>query len=201
MQVGVIDYGSGNTGSVLNAFERIGHVALLSKDLRLLSSCTHLVLPGVGSFPAAKEKLDKVMSESDLRDLILGSRAFLGVCVGMQLLCDSGDENGVTAGYGYFSGNVGSIPGAPVLPHMGWNNLEDIDGSNPLLKGVSENDDFYFVHSYCLIGGDYSQIGANVEYGSRFPAVVKNNNVYGVQFHPEKSAGAGAKLLKNFLAL
>lgn len=201
MQVGVIDYGSGNTGSVLNAFERIGHVALLSGELDLLASCTHLVLPGVGSFPAAKEKLDKVMPESVLRELASDARAFLGVCVGMQLLCESGDENGVTAGYGYFSGNVSSIPGAPVRPHMGWNNLENIDSTNPLLEGIAETDDFYFVHSYCLVGADDSQIGANVTYGSRFPVVLRNSNVYGVQFHPEKSSVAGAKLLKNFMSL
>ena len=119
----------------------------------------------------------------------------------MQLFCDSGEEFRSTPGYGYFSGKVTPIPGAKVLPHMGWNNLEGIDPSNPLLEGVTEDDDFYFVHSYCLVGADDSQTSASTFYGSRFPAVVRNNNIYGVQFHPEKSAGAGAKLLSNFLTL
>lgn len=201
LQLGIIDYGSGNTGSVVNAFARLGQAALLSSDVDQLASCTHLVLPGVGSFPAAREKLDKVLPSSILKELALSSRAFLGICVGMQLLCESGDEDGFTEGYGFFSGKVSSIPQASVLPHMGWNNLESIDGDNAILQGISESADFYFVHSYCLVGEDDSQIAARAEYGYLFPAVVRNNNVFGVQFHPEKSAGAGAKLLSNFLEI
>jgi imidazole glycerol-phosphate synthase subunit HisH len=201
LQVGIIDYGSGNTGSVVNAFSRLGHHALMSDDLDKLASCTHLVLPGVGSFSAAREKLEKVMSAIELRKLASGARAFLGICVGMQLLCEEGDENGLTAGYGFFKGRVSVIPDASVLPHVGWNNLQEIDTGNPLLEGISELDDFYFVHSFCLTGSDNSQISASTDHGSRFPAVARKENVYGVQFHPEKSAGAGARLLKNFLNL
>lgn len=201
LRVGIVDYGSGNTGSVANALVKLGCTPVLSGVLGELASCTHIVLPGVGSFGAAKEKLDRVLPEKGLGELVSGCTAFLGICVGMQLLCEFGDENGLTKGYGFCSGRVSSIPQASVLPHMGWNNLESIDSRNPILKGVSESDDFYFLHSYCLVNGDDSQISASVNYGSLFPAVIQNNNIFGVQFHPEKSAAAGAKLLSNFLSL
>ncbi len=201
MQVGIIDYGSGNVGSVFNAILRLGHNAILSSDVEELSLCTHVILPGVGSFSSAKRKLDSVISDQDLRVLAKNSQGFLGICVGMQLLCESGSENEVTPGYGFFSGEVGRIPSASVLPHMGWNNLVGMEMASPLLKGISPVDDFYFVHSYSLVGGKGSQIIASAEYGSVFPAVVGDNNVFGVQFHPEKSSTAGSKLLTNFLSI
>lgn len=201
MSVGVIDYGSGNTGSILNAFEAIGQNAVLSNSLDQLMGCSHLVLPGVGSFASAKSKLTKVLGEQGLNELISTSIPFLGICVGMQLLCESGSENEATSGYGIFSGRVDPIPGASVLPHMGWNNLNFIDDSNPLLTGISEEDDFYFLHSYCLAAAADAQVVATTYYGTAFPAVVQNQNIFGVQFHPEKSSLSGKKLIKNFLAI
>ena len=201
MRVGIIDYGSGNTGSILSAFRGIGQAAILSDEKEQLIRCSHLVLPGVGSFASAKSKLSKVLGEHGLSELISSSIPFLGICVGMQLLCESGSENETTPGYGVFAGRVDSIPGASTLPHMGWNNLEARDYSNPLLTGISGEDDFYFLHSYCLVAADPAQVVATAQYGTMFPAVVQNQNVFGVQFHPEKSSLAGRKLLKNFLAI
>jgi glutamine amidotransferase len=201
LKIGIIDYGSGNIGSVQNAFNLLGHDALLSKDFKELKSCSHLILPGVGSFSSTKQKLEMVLDESQVAELAESSKAFLGICVGMQLLCSSGNENGITKGYGYFTGQVDLIPGAQILPHMGWNNLEGMNIASPLLKGITEEDDFYFVHSYCLVGSQESQVISSAIYGTTFPAVVQNKNVYGVQFHPEKSSSAGRKLLENFLEL
>jgi glutamine amidotransferase len=155
----------------------------------------------VGSFSSAKKKLASVISAQDLRVLAENSQAFLGICVGMQLLCESGSEDEITPGYGFFSGQVDRIPNASILPHMGWNNLVGMELTSPLLKGISPVDDFYFVHSYSLVGGKNSQIIASTEYGSIIPAVVGDNNIFGVQFHPEKSSTAGSKLLTNFLSI
>lgn len=201
MRVGIIDYGAGNTGSVMNAITRLGHKVVLSSEIHDLKLCSHIILPGVGSFSAAKKKLSATLSEQEIGELISGSRAFLGICVGMQLLCDSGSENEETPGYGFFSGQANLIPGALVLPHMGWNNLEVLDNLNPLLHGITNKEDFYFVHSYSLEGSQDTQVIATSNYGSNFPAVVQKDNVYGVQFHPEKSSGAGRKILENFLSL
>ena len=201
MQVGIINYGSGNVGSVQNALKILGHGALLSSEMSQLASCSHIILPGVGSFSSAKHKLQNVLDDSQLSELARNSRAFLGICVGMQLLCDLGNENEPTPGYGFFSGEVDLIPSASILPHVGWNNLEGIQTSSPLLKGITEEDDFYFVHSYCVVGNQGTQVISYANYGSTFPAVLQNENIYGVQFHPEKSALAGRRLLANFLEL
>lgn len=201
MKIGIINYGSGNIGSVQNALNLLGHTVLLSSEFKELESCSHLILPGVGSFNSAKKKLEGVLSKCQVTDLALSSHAFLGICVGMQLLCDSGSENELTQGYGFFAGQVDVIPDAHILPHMGWNNLEEIRVESPLLTGITEEDDFYFVHSYCLVGSKSSQVISSASYGTTFPAVVQNENIYGVQFHPEKSSSAGRKLLANFLEL
>jgi glutamine amidotransferase len=201
LKIGVIDYGSGNIGSVQNALKMLGHDVLLSNEFKELEACSHLILPGVGSFNSAKKKLERILSESQVTDLAMNSQAFLGICVGMQLLCDSGNENEVTPGYGFFAGQVEVIPDSIILPHMGWNNLEKIRGANPLLTGITEEDDFYFVHSYCLVGSKDSQVISSTSYGATFPAIVQNENIFGVQFHPEKSSSAGRKLLANFLQL
>lgn len=201
MKIGVIDYGSGNVGSVMNSLNRLGHSPVLSREFLELVSCTHLILPGVGSFGAVKARLDSVLSAKEVISLTQSSKAFLGICVGMQILCDLGEEDQITQGFGLFSGRVARIPNAKVVPHMGWNNLQGIRSSSPLLEGISEEDDFYFVHSYCLTEENSSQVVARADYGSAFPAVTQNGSVYGVQFHPEKSAAAGRKLLTNFLSL
>lgn len=201
LKVGVIDYGTGNVGSVMNSLKRLGQAPVLSGDYRELSSCSHLILPGVGSFGAVKNKLDAVLTTAEVISLTQESKAFLGICVGMQILCDFGEEDQITKGFGVFSGRVARIPNASVLPHMGWNNLEAIKTSSPLLEGISDEDDFYFVHSYCLSDEDSSQVVARADYGSVFPAVTQKGNVYGVQFHPEKSATAGRKVLMNFLSI
>ena len=201
MRIGVIDYGSGNIGSVQNAIKTLGHDVVLSSKFKELEACSHLILPGVGSFNSAKKKLEGILSDSQVTDLAMNSKAFLGICVGMQLLCDSGNENEVTPGYGFFAGQVDVIPDSKILPHMGWNNLEEIRIANPLLTGITEEDDFYFVHSYCLVSSKDCQVISSVSYGATFPAIVQNENIYGVQFHPEKSSSAGRKLLANFLQL
>lgn len=200
-KVGVISYGSGNIASVQNALSKLDCDVLVTGDHKALSTCSHLILPGVGSFNSVKAKLDLVLDPGILLELSAKARGLLGICVGLQILADQGEEFGLTPGFGKFKGTVTRIDSAPLLPHMGWNNLIEIRDACPILASVTPEDDFYFVHSYALSNWSDSQIMAKAHYGSDFPAVVREGNIYGVQFHPEKSSASGQKIFRNFLSL
>ncbi|MXS19955.1 imidazole glycerol phosphate synthase subunit HisH [Pseudomonas oryzihabitans] len=200
-RVCVLDYGAGNVRSVLNLFESLGPTQL-SNDPEIIAAASHLVLPGVGAFGAAMAKVEQHLPLPLLRRLVLEERRpFLGICVGMQLLADEGLEFGHCRGLGWIPGRVERLAsGDSPLPHVGWNDVR-VERAHPLLQGLEEPADFYFVHSYGFQATDPANVLATVEYGERFAAVVGRGNVLGVQFHPEKSQGPGRRLLRNFLEL
>lgn len=200
IRVCIIDYGSGNVRSVFNIFRSIHDAVKISNVPQDITDATHLVLPGVGAFGAAMQKIKDLPVFDLLEEQVLRrKKPFLGICVGMQVLADEGLEYGRHEGLGWLPGVVKKI-GAPglMLPQIGWNNLAMVK-KNALLEGITEDVDFYFVHSYYLDAKDAAHVAATCEYGMEFPAVVNRDNIYGVQFHPEKSQKAGKALLENFL--
>lgn len=207
VKVGIIDYGSGNFASVWNAFEKQGCALAAVTGAAALSGCTHVVLPGVGAFSTAMERLGQMHLIEPLRELLLrGTTPFLGICVGMQVLADQGTEFRTTNGFGAIAGKVEKfdfkfIASPPPLPHMGWNDVQAAPGS-VLFRGIEEEDtNFYFVHSYRLESEDPHALFSYCDYSSRFVAALEKGLVFGVQFHPEKSQRNGQRLIANFLEI
>ena len=195
-RLAIIDSGGANIASLRYAVERLGVNAELTTDANVIRNATHVILPGVGAAADCMARLQR----AGLIDVILNiKQPFLGVCVGMQLLFDSSEEGDVKC-FGLLPGRVQRFAdrgGLPV-PHMGWNTLKVLRPS-PLLNNFSEDDYVYYVHSYCAPVNDHSL--AVTEYGDVFSAVVQRGNIFGAQFHPERSAKSGAKLIQNFLGL
>ena len=198
--IGVIDYGCGNIHSVLNALSYIGESAFLSSDTDKLKTADGYILPGVGAFPDAVKNL----KQSGLMDFILNERQnkpILGICLGMQLLFDKSYEFCECPGLSLIKGEITKIRFEGLkIPHMGWNALSFSDSAKacPLLYGVSENTYVYFVHSYKAEAENEENVAASAYYGERIPALVYDKNVFGCQFHPEKSGESGLRILKNF---
>lgn len=196
VRLAIIDSGGANIASLQYAVERLGVRSQLTTDHQVIRDATHVILPGVGAAADCMARLEK----ANLVDTILKlQQPFLGICVGMQLLFESSEEGNVDC-LGLLPGRVRRFPnreGLPV-PHMGWNNLH-IQRSSPLLKGFSEQDYVYYVHSYCAPVSEVTQ--ATTFYGESFSAIVQRENIFGAQCHPERSAKSGALLLKNFLAI
>lgn len=195
--IAIIDYGAGNIFSVKNALDYLGLESTLVSDKEAVQNADAVILPGVGAFPAAMEKL----AATGLIDTIkeeAAKKPFLGICLGMQLIFEKGYEFGECDGLGLISGDVRKME-APdlIIPHMGWNKLEKLNDC-PLLEGIGDDEYVYFVHSYKAHCDD-KDIAAFSEYGGKVPALVYNRKfVYGAQFHPEKSGDTGLKILKNF---
>lgn len=200
----VVDYGLGNTQAFLTMFKRLGFESARARDCGDLRGATKVVLPGVGSFDHAMELLEASGMESTLYDLARSNEVpILGVCVGMQILAQGSDE-GRRPGLGLIDGAVRSFASNPSavnlpLPHMGWNDVESTP-SCPLFKGI-DDPRFYFLHSYYFECANRSESAAQAIYGFGFDCSVQRDNVYGVQFHPEKSHHWGAALLNNFASL
>ncbi len=204
-QIVVVDYGSGNTFSILHALRLVagGEQVELTCDPQRIVAADRVVLPGVGAFSACRRRLDDSGVLPALREVVGRGRPFLGVCVGMQVLADEGLEFGRTPGLGWIPGTTRLISvsqGEPSstlkLPHVGWNIIRR--EGHPLLANVRDDDHFYFVHSYVLECRDPRQAAAWADYGETFAAAVANENVFGCQFHPEKSAEAGLRVLEAF---
>lgn len=197
----VLDYGSGNVRSVANLLGLLGDTQV-SNDPAVIASATHLVLPGVGAYGAAMARIERELPMDAVKRAVFEQgKPFLGICVGMQVLSDEGLEFGANPGLGWISGRVERLNAAELpLPHVGWNDIRG-ERAHPLLEGLENLPDFYFVHSYAFTAAEPEDVIATAEYGSRFAAVIGRENVLGVQFHPEKSQRAGAQLLKNFLEL
>ncbi len=197
--IGIIDYGMGNLGSVANALDYLGLEAEIVDNPRQLGVHDHLILPGVGSFGIAMRCLNNLGWTDALRQKVSEGVPFLGICLGMQLIFDIGEENGTMAGLGLIPGRVLPLSSAPsyCIPHMGWNGLSHTR-RHPLFQGVKEHVDFYFVHSYQCVPTLQEDVLAWCDYGGEFVAAVGKNNVVGVQFHPEKSQDMGLKILENF---
>lgn len=195
--IAIVDYGAGNIFSVKNALDHLGIASRLTSDKAEIENADEIILPGVGAFGFAMQKL----READLVDFLryqAKNKPFLGICLGMQVLFEKGYEFGEHDGLGLIEGSVQKID-APdlIIPHMGWNKLEKLNDC-PLLQTVSDNDYVYFVHSYRAVCDDKS-IAAYCEYGGRVPALVYDGKyAYGAQFHPEKSGEVGLGILKTF---
>ena len=203
----IIDYGIGNLRSIEKAFQRVGAEVLRTDDAEAIAAAERLVLPGVGAFGACIDEIRRRGLEDAIHAAIDDGTPFLGVCVGMQLLFEVGEERGSHEGLGILPGRVvhfhakeGSEVEALKVPHMGWNTLRPTRES-PLLDGLPDEPYVYFVHSYHAVPETESDVLATANYGHDFPAVVHRNNVFGVQFHPEKSQQAGLQILQNFAHL
>lgn len=198
----VVDYGMGNTASIANMLRYVGGEAIISNNERDVVNAKALILPGVGSFDNGINKLRDSGLLWVLKDQVLSNGIpFLGICLGMQLLFEKSEE-GLLPGLGWLPGVVRrfAFAGSSVLriPHMGWNVVYPKYAS-PLFLGLSDKARFYFVHSYHVVCDEEDHILATANYGYNFPCAIRNRNIYGVQFHPEKSHKFGMALLANFL--
>ncbi len=196
MSVVLVDAGGTNIGSVRYALQRLGVDAALTADAERIRSADKVILPGVGAAAPGMARLRELELVEVIRSL---TQPVLGVCLGMQLLCEHSEESD-TPCLGVIPAKVRRFEETPELcvPHMGWNQLSPA-GAHPLLNHLAEGDWAYFVHSYAVPVGDYTL--ASCDYGGAFSAVIARGNFHGMQFHPERSAQVGAKLLKNFLEL
>ncbi|HUS78999.1 MAG TPA: imidazole glycerol phosphate synthase subunit HisH [Patescibacteria group bacterium] len=192
--VAVVDYGVGNLFSMTNALRRTGLNVDVTGDPEMIRSADAIVLPGVGNFGAAATRL-QTFSEP-IHGALAGGVPVLGSCLGMQLLFE-GSEESLEKGLGLLSGEVRKFQGDMKIPHMGWNTITAVRDS-PLLKGIPDNEYFYFVHSFYPEPEEPGDTLAVTDYGGRFTSIVERGTLYGTQFHPEKSGRAGAALLSNF---
>ncbi len=195
VSVAIFDYGSGNLFSLKAALERLGANVEITTKLENLDRFDGLVLPGVGNFDPAIKSIRDYRKQLD--KAIESGMPMLGICLGMEMLFNRSEE-GKLKGLSILDGDVVMLPKKVKIPHMGWNNLS-IVGKSRLLQGTKDNAWVYFVHSYRAKPKDENIVVANSEYGTEFPAVIEHENLFGTQFHPEKSGDVGAAMLKNFL--
>ncbi|MBU5445283.1 imidazole glycerol phosphate synthase subunit HisH [Paenibacillus sp. CECT 9249] len=201
MAVAIVDYGMGNLHSVSKAVERLGFEALVTGDPAAILAADAVVLPGVGAFGDAMANLRATGLAPVVREAAANGKPLLGICLGMQLLFARSEEHGEHAGLGILPGRVVRFAGGTYkVPHMGWNRLRWHQADNPLLAGLEEGH-VYFVHSYHALPEREDDLLATTEYNGQVTAIVGRGNVYGMQFHPEKSGELGMRLLGNFLEL
>lgn len=201
-KVCVLDYGSGNVKSVYNIVKHLGHDVVVSNDKLVIKSCSHLILPGVGSFGSAMEKIvTRLPLDSLETEVLQNGKPFLGICVGMQVLADEGNEFNKVKGLGWIGGSVNKLRcGNLPLPHVGWNDII-VSQNGPIFEKLKDHKDFYFVHSYAFDVDQSRHVLACTDYGNNFVSVVNKENIYGFQFHPEKSQRAGMLMLNNFIKI
>jgi len=200
VQLAIIDYGVGNLRSVEKAFAATGCDAVVSGDEKALRAVERLVLPGVGAFGACMKALSERGFDELVRERVAEGTPLLGVCVGMQLLFETSDEFGSTRGLGLLRGRVRRFSDEVVVPHVGWNQVDQVR-EHPLFNDVANGSFFYFVHSYYCEPVDTRMIAGATEYAVNYASVVAQENICGVQFHPEKSQASGLRLLQNFARL
>ncbi|TVP94926.1 MAG: imidazole glycerol phosphate synthase subunit HisH [Acholeplasmatales bacterium] len=193
----IIDYDVGNLDSVQRGFQRMGVETVVSGDPAVIAEANALILPGVGAFKKAMESLQASGLIPHLMRHVEAGKPLLGICLGMQLLYEDSTEFGHTAGLGLLKGSVKPLESGLKVPHMGWNALRLIQPDHPLLSYVNAGEYVYFVHSF-YADSPTEDVLAYTDYGVAIPAVVGRKNVYGTQFHPEKSADVGLRLLKGF---
>ena len=204
--IGIIDYGSGNLRVFVNVYKSLGRDLIIINKPEDLNKCTHIIMPGVSAWDTTLKFIGRFRDEL-YKCVIENEVPFLGVCVAMQILATSGEE-GIQNGMDWISGKVKRIPTkinntnfGPGLPHMGWNVVQHDDKSS-LMNGMPKKPEFYFLHSYYFDCTDSSNVIATTEHNSfKFPVIVKNKNIYGIQFHPEKSHNNGKIILDNFAKL
>ncbi|MFA5199278.1 MAG: imidazole glycerol phosphate synthase subunit HisH [Candidatus Omnitrophota bacterium] len=203
MKIAIIDYGMGNIHSVAKAIQLCGGEVLVTGDVERIKSADKLLLPGVGAFDEAMEELKKMGLVEVIMEQAKSGKPLLGICLGMQLLLESSQEAKVNRGLGLLAGEVVkfSSAGGLKVPHMGWNECRVVSGDCPLLRGMPEDSQVYYCHSYYPEPSDRETVAATCGYGKEFACVLHKGNIYGAQFHPEKSQEAGLRLVRNFVEL
>lgn len=196
--IAIVDYNVGNLPSVQKAFRAVGYETVITSDPEVIDAADGLILPGVGAFAAAMENLAGHGLVDPVKAYAASGRPLLGICVGLQLLFEVGEEFGETPGLGLLPGRITRLPATVKLPQIGWNLVEPAKPDHYIFDGLTEPYYAYFVHSFAAEHGDPGDIAATTDYGRVFPSVVARGNVVGVQFHPEKSSRAGLQMLANF---
>jgi glutamine amidotransferase len=196
--IAIIDYGMGNLRSVEKGFLKAGVDAKVTNRPEVVHKADGVVLPGVGAFRDCMRELTNLQLVDSVVEAIKKGKPYLGICLGLQVLFSESVEFGRCRGLDIFRGRVERFPAGELkVPHMGWNELK-IRGKNPLLEGTKDRSYFYFVHSFYVVPDDSSVIAATTDYGIDFTSMIFKDNIYAVQFHPEKSQAAGLRLLENF---
>ena len=198
----IIDYDAGNLRSVEKALQALGEETVITRDRDEILAADRVILPGVGAFGDAMEKLHQYGLVEIIRQVVQKGTPFLGICLGLQLLFEESEESQGVPGLGILKGKIRRIPNTPGLkiPHMGWNSLTLRPGTR-LFSGLGEEPYVYFVHSYYLEAADPEIVAASADYGVVIHAAVETGNVFACQFHPEKSSDTGLQILKNFISL
>jgi glutamine amidotransferase len=206
-KITIIDYGSGNLLSVKQSFFKISSLANINAEIQIssdptaLKNSSHVVLPGQGAFKTCMDGIKNIPGMQDqLNEFVkIKKRPFFGICVGMQLLADISEENGIHQGFGWIKGKIKKLPSVKIkMPHMGWNSIRVVK-NKALIK--PKESDYYFVHSYYFECFDKQDVVAETKYGINFASIVSKENVYGCQFHPEKSSTQGLNIIKDFINL
>ncbi len=195
--IAIVDYGVGNLRSVENAFTHIGESVCTTSDPEILLQADGVVLPGVGAFGDAMQQLKIRNLIHPIKQYAKDGRPLLGICLGMQMLFEMSEEHGEHVGLGLLSGHVTKMQGHYKIPHVGWNQLQ-MKQEHAVGKGVSTGDYVYFVHSYYVVPSNPQVVLASTDYHQAIPAIVVQNRIFGMQFHPERSSTTGLQLLKNF---
>ena len=200
--IAIIDYDAGNLKSVEKALVSLGEDCIVTRDAETILGADKVILPGVGAFGDAMEKLHRFGLVEVIRKVAATGTPFLGICLGLQLLFRSSDESPGVEGIGLLDGEIVSIPPKEgyKIPHMGWNSL-NIKPQARLFDGIANNSYVYFVHSYYLKAEDENIVAASTEYSTHIHASVESGNIFACQFHPEKSSDVGLRILKNFASL
>ena len=196
--IAITDYGAGNLHSVKNALDYLGEKSIITGDADKIVAADKVILPGVGAFGDAMESLKKSGLDAVIKDTAKSGKPLLGICLGLQLMFQKSEESPNVEGLGIFDGKIVKIPDRGLkIPHIGWNDLEIVKNSR-ILKNLGDKPYVYFVHSYYLNADDESVVSAYTNYGERLGIAVEKDNVFAVQFHPEKSGDTGLTILKNF---
>ena len=197
--IAIIDYDAGNLKSVEKALQYLGEETVVTRDKEVILAADKVILPGVGAFGDAMEKLHNYHLVDVIKEAAASGKPFLGICLGLQLMFESSEEAQGVEGLGILKGKIILIPDTPGLkiPHMGWNSL-DVSNKTRLFKGIEQQSYVYFVHSFYLKAEVEEEVAASTEYGIHIHAAVEKGNIFACQFHPEKSGEVGLKILKNF---
>ena len=198
--IGIIDYGMGNLGSVMNAFRFLGLDARIITGRREMDSCRSLILPGVGGFGDCMGHLEEHDFAGALKSWVEAGNPLMGICLGLQALFESSEESPGVSGLGIFKGTVKKfdLPARLKVPQIGWNRIEEVRPDCPMFEGIENNSFFYLVHSYYVCPEDEAIVAGRTDYGITYCSCIWKDNVFATQFHPEKSQTAGLRMLSNF---